>query len=396
MIDVVKNFKVNNTGTENASPKIQKAIAALIESGGGTLFFPAGKYLLQGTDEQNNGEAINGISVPFTGYSIEGACKSVNLIGEGRDTVLEAGCANMYVVRFSNSHSTMSGFQIKGNETSIGLAVVPELVEAPMKPGDKADQSHNVFRELFIHNCKDGVWLKAASNNHACYYNAFQNIHVVFQQHAIKGNRGRGVYIGGGAATNRNSFVQCMFGRLNTGVQIHNSDTNTFFGCSFEDIGKGENTEGEEPFPNNPPTAILVEGPVSNGNRFFGCTAEACDHPFRSIDNGGSEFYGCSFLTPENTRMNLIEEMESVRFCIGGGSSQYIPVNIESALKYQYDNSILNEAVRIGSWVIQEEEGLLHPTLNEQGYHAEGRLKFFNVNTRREWSITGYFQHPSE
>jgi hypothetical protein len=241
---------------------------------------------------------VHGLLVPFNALAIEGGSKSINLLGTGRDCILKAGTADMHIVRFSNSQSSMQNFQFLGNTSSVGLAVIPEDVNSTTLGA--VDQSHNVFSNLFFYRNRDGIILKCSkSAGSGCYYNSFSNIYIVFQQTALaSGLRGRGIHIDYEATDyspcNRNYFSFITFSRLNTGVQIVVADTNTFVSCSFEDMLQGT-------VPQATPTAILVNLSIYNVfNRFIGCTIEGATQALY-CGNFRTEFISCSFGTGTQT-----------------------------------------------------------------------------------------------
>lgn len=282
----------SNTGSIDVTAACQAAVDACVAAGGGQVFFPQGTYLLNGVTGDDG--IIHGILVPFTGLGIEGAAKSINLVGTGRDCILKAGTADMRIVRFSNSQSSMQNFKFQGNLTSTGLAVTAENVNSTTL--GQVDQSYNTFTNLFFYQNRDGIVLRTSkSAGSGCYYNSFINIYIVFQSSpAPSGHRGRGLLlnydVGDYSPPNRNYFYSMTFQRLNVGVQIETADTNTFVSCAFEDIAAGT-------LPQAVPTAIIVNNnPFSFFNRFFGCTIEVATRSV-NIGNVRTEFFGCEFGT---------------------------------------------------------------------------------------------------
>ena len=287
---------VSNTALLDVTTPCQDAINACVAAGGGEVFFPQGTYLLNGVA---GGDGVfHGLLVPFTSLAIEGGAKSVNLTGTGRDCILKAGTPNMYIVRFSNSQSSMQNFQFLGDTSTVGLGLVAENVNSTTLGA--VDQSHNVFSNLFFYQNRDGIVLKCSkSAGSGCYYNSFSNIYIVFQQGAIaSGMRGRGIHIDyeitDYSPCNRNYFSYITFVRLNTGVQIVEGDTNTFISCSFEDITQGT-------VPQATPTAIYVNlSAFAEFNRFIGCTIEAATQALY-CGNVRTEFISCQFGTGTQT-----------------------------------------------------------------------------------------------
>ena len=282
----------SNTGSLDVTAPCQAAVDDCVAAGGGEVFFPQGVYLLNGVTGADG--TVHGILVPFTGLAIEGAAKSVNLTGTGRDCVLKAGTANMLTVRFSNSQSSMQNFAFQGNTENTGLALFAENVNSTVL--GQVDQSHNNFTNLFFYQNRDSIVLKTSkSPGSGCYYNSFINIYIVFQLNPLpSGHRGRGILLnndaGDASPPNRNFFYGITLTRLNVGIQIEIADTNTFVSCAFEDIAQGT-------LPQPVPTAIVVNNtPFSPFNRFIGCTIEASTRSV-FIGNVRTEFFGCEFGT---------------------------------------------------------------------------------------------------
>lgn len=286
----VKDFGAKGDGTTDDTAACQAAVNYVVSRGGGQVFFPFGTYLLNGTAGLDG--IKHGIHVPYTSPGIQGASTSVDLIGEGRDTILKAGSASMYVIRYSSSLGCVRDLQILGDGTTLGgLALVGAHTTNDTGP---AEITHNDFTRLFILYCVNGILLRCPANSASgIYYNNFSDIYIVYNQTAVAGQRGRGIYLQGGGpgSNNRNTFRSITCKRVNTGIEIQDGDTNTFFACMFEDVGAGST------LPNNPGASIIIGSGagfvLTESNRFFGCTDESAT---RSVVNANSysEFYGCS------------------------------------------------------------------------------------------------------
>lgn len=283
----VKDFGAVGDGVTNDTASCQAAVTYVSSRGGGVVFFPFGTYLLNGTAGTDG--IKHGIHIPWTAPGIQGSAVSVDIVGEGQDTKLVAGSASMYIIRFSSSLGGVRNLSLSGDGTTLGgLALVGASTTVDTGP---ADITHNNFTNLFITYCINGILLRCPAGASAgIYYNSFSEIYIVYNQTALANQRGRGIYLqnGGPGNNNRNSFRNITCGRINTGIEIQDGDTNTFFACAFEDVGSST-------LPNTTGASIIIGAGVisTNSNRFFGCTDEAA---IRGVVNASSysEFYGCT------------------------------------------------------------------------------------------------------
>jgi hypothetical protein len=288
----VKDFGAVGDGVTDDTAAIQAAIDYIYPTGG-AVYFPRGDYRLVGTAGADG--IINGIHVPFAGGGIEGGAKSITLYGDGGESRLIGVTANMYVVRFTGNNSTIRDLAIVGNDTSSGLVLTSSNTTADM--GDE-QISYNSFTRLLIGGCgENGILLQCPLGSSAggVYYNNFSDIYIFFGGSGAT-RKGRGIYmrelaaVGSNGSNNRNIFRGVAMKRLNTGVQIDDGDTNSFYSCHFEAIN---GTGG----PNAVATAAKI-GPLvyrsTQLNRFFGCQTESVT---RGVENNDSrtELYGCDF-----------------------------------------------------------------------------------------------------
>ena len=75
-VDVVAYYNVDNTGSLDAASGINKALTDLANVGGGTLYLPAGTYLLNDSIHLDNYNGIDTFSTPRANIKIKGAGKS--------------------------------------------------------------------------------------------------------------------------------------------------------------------------------------------------------------------------------------------------------------------------------------------------------------------------------
>lgn len=315
----VKDFGATGNGVTDDTSAVQAAVDYVVSRGGGQVFFPFGTYLLVGTTGLDG--IKHGIHVPYTSPGIQGASTSVDLVGEGRDTVLKAGSASMYVVRYSSSLGCVRDLQILGDGTTLaGLALVGAHTTNDTGP---ASITHNDFTRLLISYCVNGILLRCPAGASAgIYYNNFSDIYIFYNQVALAGQRGRGIYLQGGGpgSNNRNTFRSITCKRVNTGIEIQDGDTNTFYSCAFEDVGASST------LPNNPGASVIIgsgSGFVSTAsNRFFGCTDEAVDRGVVNA-NSYSEFYGCSLGVKAGGNVNTFTAQPMA--WLGGYDGSQIP-----------------------------------------------------------------------
>jgi hypothetical protein len=276
------------TASVDVTAAIKTAILAVQAVGGGIVYFPSGIYLLNG--EAGADGIYHGVNVPYTGAGITAGAKGIILQGAGADSILKANHANMMVVRWSDNNGVMRDMAIQGNSTSSGLVLCSSNTTSST-PSNGI--TFNTFSNLTIGGCGgDGIRLQCPLGaNNGVYYNNFNDCYIYFDVSASGTVGGRGIYLytytGATGSQNRNKFSGIRFQRLNTGIEIQDGDTNTFYSCTFEDVQKGTS-------PNTTPTAIKIgSGIVSTAsNRFFGCTAESNTRDLEN-NNSYSEFYGC-------------------------------------------------------------------------------------------------------
>ena len=280
---------VNVTEKDEARAAIQAAIDAVQEKGGGTVFLPAGTYVL-------DGEIV---------ISSDG----VRLVGESRATVLKAGKEAETLIHFAASHGGVENLTLHGRGDLAGMIGghaakstehpgVTAIRVSPRRPFPKDRRVHvnyNRFCNLVIAGCATGIVLQAAPNvpargDSGCWYNVFDTILVIY---TTRGIWFRDPANDRGSSPNRNQFYSVRVGQsVNTAVQIDAGDTNSFIGCSFEGVGLVT-------WPSKTPTAILIKhnssaGADNNCNtfvcaRFEGNAVDVENH------NGYTEFYASNF-----------------------------------------------------------------------------------------------------
>jgi len=327
----VLDYGADPSGVANSQAACQAAINACCAAGGGTVYFPAGQYLINGVTSQDT--VLNGLLVPYS--SGNGTANRVILQGDGRSTILLAGSNSMNIVRFSDSHGGVKDMSINGNSKTnvVGLACIPE---SATQTSTLVFQVYNVFSGLYILNCADGFTMKTGPRvsgaDSGCWYNILKDTHIF--------SCTRGIYLRDGSTTpcsscNRNTFINVRCGQsMNTGLQIDAGDTNKFYAVNFEGIALGTT-------PNATPTAIIilqtspVGGADNNSNAFFGVTCEGNTRDLSNF-NTRTQFFG-AFFTP--SKVNLTGGAGYGLICIGGDDASTVP-QIYGGGTYQTNNQL--------------------------------------------------------
>ena len=291
----VKDFGAIGDGSTDDTVACQNAINAVRNAGGGTVFFPAGTYLLNGQVNTNAGadSTLNGLLIPYTNPN--GQTGRILIRGAGQSTILKAGSNSMYVIRLCDSHCGVEHLTIDGNsKTSVyGIGLVPENIATN---ATIVFQTYNTFFDLYLSGLTEGVIFRCgvpvSGADSGCWYNNFTDIYVYYCT--------RGLWFAGttghSAGNNRNNFNNVRIGQnTNTAIQIDEGGTNMFFGVHMEGVTVGTS-------PNTNPTGIKIaasgaSGADNNSNKFFGCIQEACTVSLVNA-NRYSEFYGCEFSSP--------------------------------------------------------------------------------------------------
>ena len=283
---------------------IQAAIDHVEANGGGTVFFPAGRYLIQ---------------EPLL---VRG--DYVRLIGESKASVIESGRRDMTLIHFSGSNGGVENLNLVNRQFDgiTALDISPETEDYAL-----SFQEHNHFENLRIEACVEGVVMRSGplvgGKASGVWYNTFHTIDFLYTSRAIWLRDPIVGPEGPGSAVNRNQFVGVVAGNhINTGVWIDSGSGNTFTGCSFE--GVGEVQVGESPGPSRVPTAVYIAkgtiGGANSHNAFISTTFEANALDLANFDHT-TEFYSSNLGVAHNRLQGTFP-----LFLLGGSDPSNTPV----------------------------------------------------------------------
>lgn len=317
----VRAYGAVGDGVTDDSSAFNSAVQAAISAGGGTVVVPRGTYvvetevLVDDTFSETSGVFISGDGINAT-----------NIV---------AGADNINIIHWSGNYGGIDGVGLDGN----GYTGVSGLRLTPVDESQTSTlvhQDYNQFRNMRIEDCSEGIVLQCGpyvgSSVSGCYFNTFSSIYI---QRCT-----RGIYFKDGpnalsSGSNRNQFFGCRIGlSMNTGIQIDCGGTNSFFGCSIEEVSAGTS-------PNATPTGIkiLATAPVGtrgNGNNmFYGLMIEACTRDL-DCEATTSEFYGHSIA---GSKIN-VSGNSTVPNVFLSAQSGTVPVGYK---KQQYNNAMNDE-----------------------------------------------------
>ncbi len=380
----VKDFGATGDGSTDDRAAIQATITAA-QATGGTVYIPEGEYKINGaasTDDSSH--AIykkNGLLIPFK--SANGTANHINIIGAGHSTVLKAGENDMYVIRLSDSHCRVENLTIDGNSKTeiIGIGLVPE---SRTQTSTVVWQTYNVISNLYIKGCEFGTVYATGpdvSGDSGCWYNMFKDSHLY--------NCTTGILLdtstnstSSASGVNRNKFQNIRIGHTNsnTGVEIKDGDTNTFFEIDFEGVN-------DLTSPNSTPTAIKVaatgasSGADCNHNTFISCKFENCT---RDVDNSNSttEFYACNYSA---SKLSLTQ---TPLIMLGGNDTSQAP-QVFKGYVYQGNSQIAGHTNNIASFTngIKASQALLTGVVLNS-YHEFASYDFGDISASSSETAT--------
>jgi hypothetical protein len=187
----VKDFGAVGDGVADDTAAIQAAVD-VIKISGGTVYFPTGKYKLNGVAGADS--YVNGILINWPGTSgFYGSRFGVRLLGDGKGgSVLLAGSSNMAVVRISRTHCSIEHLRIEGGLTSnptysdyptppnppltntIGILIGPENLTAIT---GQISTSYASVINCNIEWCTTGSLVQCGPASSGSYHMTFRQIH---------------------------------------------------------------------------------------------------------------------------------------------------------------------------------------------------------------------------
>lgn len=267
----VLDYGAVGDGIADDTASLQAAVAAVIDAGGGTVYFPTGIYLTDAITIQSN----------------------VSLIGDGRSSILK-GKTGQHVIDtpgggFDNVVQGVKISQLKIDGAGLnGLNLI--------------NMQRLIMDHVYVTNCGNyGMYLKWS---YVCKFDT-----VEFDQN----NAGSvGTVID---SCNVNTFINCLwFDCLNAAVQIYTTENapssqNNFIGCDFE---------------NNHDVDVYING--GSSNLFLGCWSESSNTPeacikiaddtstFEQIKN---RIENCFFSGTNYTNIIVLDYLSSVTEIVG-------------------------------------------------------------------------------
>lgn len=267
----VRTFGALGDDATDDTAAFLSAIAAVVAAGGGRVFVPRGKYILNGGAASADGYK-NGLLVPFLQINSD-ETKTIVIEGEG-GSHLKCGSNNMVLVRVSRNNVTLRDLTLDSNgKTGVILCgVVPEdMTQTTTQVGQSHVTLDNVDRvggpsvDGLVYQPGPQV---AASDSGCFYHNVFGGVsnfvgggrHVHFKKNADFASHPN--------KTTRTSFYGHKCLRGNVGYHGEAVSELLLSGCSEELI-----TSGATPIAT--PTARYFTNDCSNIT-FLGGYSEAC------------------------------------------------------------------------------------------------------------------------
>lgn len=275
----VLDFGAVGNGVANDTAAIQAAVTAVVAAGGGTVFFPAGTYLLTGTAGSDS--YSNGVLIPMSTVGQHTA--NVRLLGVGLASVLKGNANNLCMVRASRNFTTIENLLINGNggggggtaTNVIGVGFIPESIT---QTTTLTDQSFGTISNCSIQNCTEGIQFQpgpqVAAADSGCFYYTIDTCDLQFNT--------RGIYFAKNVdwATNPNRTTRTVvrstqIRRGNCGIYIDVGTEIDLHSVHYELLNSGVT-------PLATPTGLYVANNTSVANiRLFG---GYCETSTRAID----------------------------------------------------------------------------------------------------------------
>ncbi|MFK7691235.1 glycosyl hydrolase family 28-related protein [Paenibacillus sp. HJGM_3] len=291
----VKDFGAAGDGVTDDTASIQAALASLNATYGGTVFFPAGEYVISATIQLKANQGLLGAGAASSKLLVASDVTAIELSTAGAgNAIARSGVRDMYI-RFQNDAGTWTnghGIRLVADAAQKQIwKIAVENVQIYLAPQSgvhmtaSLSQTGNYVAETYLRNleinqCVNGVYLSGK------VYDLFAE--MVYVEKA----RDYGFFISGGS----NTFIHCHAvkcgtntnGTLSGGAFRVDENYNSFYDCHADkSVGHG----------------FILGGFGStrrNGNRFVACFAfnsgstHATDgHGFKIGAIGHTVFDGC-------------------------------------------------------------------------------------------------------
>lgn len=302
----VRDYGAKGDGVTNDTPAVKKAVDYLVSIGGGTLYFSKGVYLLNGLAGLDTYK--NGVLFPDTNGNFATG-RGIVIKGDGVETVLKAGSANMVVLRHSRLYSGGENFKIDGASlaNTICLAVAPESLT---QTTELVSQSYATYRNVQIENCTEGLLLQpgptVGGSDSGAFYHSFYNLTFNLNTRAVWMKKD---ITGNGNRTTRTAFYSPIITRGNTGIQIDGGTEIDIYTPSFEIINTGTS-------PSATPTAFNYTDTNPANIRIFGGYAEATTTALKSAAPHQVMVYGFAHTAVKDSSEFMMGRVNTGRFTV--------------------------------------------------------------------------------
>lgn len=296
----VLDYGADPTGATDSRSAIQAAVAAVITaSGGGTVYFPKGIYLVNSVASSDT--SPNGILIPYVAEDGD-YNYGVTLLGEGPDSEIRAGSSNMVLVRVSRNQTTLEKLRINCVAEANGCIGVGAVPESMTSTTVLADQSRLTMRDVTIEHCTEALKFQpgpqVGGSDSGAYYNCVYNCVFNWNTRAVwtAKNSDWATYPN---RVTRTIFVGCKTTRGNCGYYFEVGSEIELHGCFEELINTGTS-------PCSTPTARYISADADS-IEFFGGYSEACDRPVDTLARATHRSFGYSASTafPANWYTNM-------------------------------------------------------------------------------------------
>ena len=255
----VFDYGAVGNGIADDTAAAQAAVDAIKDTGG-TVYFPKGKYLLNGTTSADTSGSItkNGISIGWKDAAgFYGSKYGIKLVGDSEGgSYLLAGSSNMALVRISRGHCIVENLSFEGGLTSnatyssyptppspvlsgtVGVLIGPENLAGVI---DQITISYNTVKNCTINWCDLGIHVQTPPAASGSYHMTFRNIHFTDNNVGIRYFYPADFNTGAGTLNLSTAQLidKCQFNYGNVGVYadaVSGLNINT---CYFENIKDG-------------------------------------------------------------------------------------------------------------------------------------------------------------